>query len=80
MDVPTSYAYWQLRGGRQDAFAEKGFGLAELYIALAPTFRIDFIMPDKRFDVNQFEVIQKRYSDHFPIVADLFLNDSIPLE
>jgi endonuclease/exonuclease/phosphatase family metal-dependent hydrolase len=76
-DVPTSYSYWQLRGGRFDAFAEKGFGVGRTFIAIAPTLRIDYIMPDRRFEVNQFHVIQKRYSDHFPIIADLVLHDSI---
>ena len=79
-DVPTSYPYWQLKGGRYDAFAEKGFGVGRTFIALAPTLRIDYIMPDKRFEVNQFNIIQKRYSDHFPIVADLTLHDSFPAE
>jgi endonuclease/exonuclease/phosphatase family metal-dependent hydrolase len=72
-DVPTSYAYWRLKGAREDAFAEKGFGIGRTFLALAPTLRIDYIMADKRFRVNQFDIIQKRYSDHFPIVADLTL-------
>jgi endonuclease/exonuclease/phosphatase family metal-dependent hydrolase len=79
-DVPTSYAYWQLKGERYDAFAEKGFGVGRTFIALAPTLRIDYILPDKRFGVTQFNVIQKRYSDHFPIVSDLQLRNSIPAE
>lgn len=79
-DVPTSYSYWQLKGNRYDAFAEKGFGVGRTFIALAPTLRIDYIMPDKRFEVKQFDIIQKRYSDHFPIVADLVLRDSVPQE
>lgn len=72
-DVPTSYAYWQLKGERNDAFAEKGFGVGRTFIALAPTLRIDYIMADKRFEVSQFDIIQKRYSDHLPIIADLNL-------
>lgn len=74
-DVPTSYVYWELKGNRADAFAEKGFGVGRTFLALAPTLRIDYILPDKRFFVSQFGIIQKRYSDHFPIVADLKLND-----
>ncbi|MES2645562.1 MAG: endonuclease/exonuclease/phosphatase family protein [Bacteroidota bacterium] len=72
-DVPASYAYWKLKGGRKDAFAEMGFGVGRTFIALAPTLRIDYIMPNKRFAVNQFHIIQKRYSDHLPIVTDLTL-------
>lgn len=77
-DVPTSYAYWELKGERTDAFAEKGFGVGRTFIALAPTLRIDYIMADKRFNVKQFDIIQKRYSDHFPIVADLTLTKTNP--
>jgi endonuclease/exonuclease/phosphatase family metal-dependent hydrolase len=73
-DVPTSYAYWQLKGERNDAFAEMGFGVGRTFIALAPTLRIDYIMPDKRFGIKQFHILQKRYSDHLPIVADLSLS------
>lgn len=73
-DVPTSYAYWKLKGDRNDAFAEKGFGVGRTFLTIAPTLRIDYIIADKRFDVTQFNIIQKRYSDHFPIVADLKLN------
>lgn len=75
-DVPTSYSYWQLKGNRYDAFAEKGFGIGRTFITLAPTLRIDYIMPNKRYRVKQFEIIEKRYSDHYPIVADLQLQDS----
>jgi endonuclease/exonuclease/phosphatase family metal-dependent hydrolase len=77
-DVPTSYAYWELKGERTDAFAEKGFGVGRTFMALAPTLRIDYIMADKRFNVKQFDIIQKRYSDHFPIVADLTLTKTNP--
>jgi endonuclease/exonuclease/phosphatase family metal-dependent hydrolase len=74
-DVPTSYAYWQLRGDRQDAFLEKGFGIGRSFMTLAPSLRIDYIMADERFMVNQFQTINKKYSDHLPLVADISLQE-----
>jgi endonuclease/exonuclease/phosphatase family metal-dependent hydrolase len=73
-DVPTSYAYWQLRGRRSDAFLEAGFGIGRTFVALAPTLRIDYILADERFNVKQFSVLQNRQSDHLALVTDLQLN------
>jgi endonuclease/exonuclease/phosphatase family metal-dependent hydrolase len=72
-DVPTSYAYWKLRGSRKDAFLEKGFGIGRTFLALSPTLRIDYLMADERFVVQQFRVINKRFSDHLPLVMDVAL-------
>ncbi|HSK11909.1 MAG TPA: endonuclease/exonuclease/phosphatase family protein [Phnomibacter sp.] len=72
-DVPGSYAYWKLRGDRKDVFLEKGFGIGRTYIAFAPTLRIDHIFCHPSFSVAQMAVVQRRYSDHLPLVADLRL-------
>jgi endonuclease/exonuclease/phosphatase family metal-dependent hydrolase len=69
--VPNSYAYWQIRGSRRDAFMEQGFGLGRTFISLAPTLRIDYILCDNRLTVNQFTIGNKRYSDHWPVTADI---------
>lgn len=71
--VPNSYAYWQIRGSRRDAFMEDGFGLGRTFISLAPTLRIDYILCDNRFAVDQFTVGNKQYSDHHPVIADIRL-------
>lgn len=71
--VPNSYAYWQIRGSRRDAFIENGFGLGRTFISLAPTLRIDYILCDNRFSVDQFTVGNKNYSDHWPLIADIRL-------
>lgn len=72
-DVPSSYAYWQLRGDRKDAFLEKGFGVGRTFLTLAPTLRIDYILANDRFEVTQFKIGQQQYSDHLPLIADLKL-------
>ena len=74
-DVPTSYAYWKLRGNRKDAFLEKGFGIGRTFIALAPTLRIDYLLTNNRFALSQFTTLQKRFSDHLPLVMDVRLEN-----
>jgi endonuclease/exonuclease/phosphatase family metal-dependent hydrolase len=70
-DVPNSYTYFKVRGGMQDAFLKKGFGIGRTFSALSPTLRIDYIFADKRFRIRQFNRIVKNYSDHYMIVSDL---------
>ncbi|MDR0794385.1 MAG: endonuclease/exonuclease/phosphatase family protein [Chitinophagaceae bacterium] len=70
-DVPGSYTYFHIRNERQDAFLKKGFGIGRTYLSLAPTLRIDYILPDKNFNVLQFDMIDEGLSDHFMLVADL---------
>jgi endonuclease/exonuclease/phosphatase family metal-dependent hydrolase len=72
-DVPNSYAYFHIRGERRDAFLEKGFAIGRTFIALAPTLRIDYILPDPRFEVKQFDMIDEDLSDHIMLVTDLLL-------
>jgi endonuclease/exonuclease/phosphatase family metal-dependent hydrolase len=70
-DVPGSYVYMHIRGYRNDAFLQKSFGIGRTYISLAPTLRIDYILPDQKFTVNQFDMIDEGLSDHIMLVSDL---------
>jgi endonuclease/exonuclease/phosphatase family metal-dependent hydrolase len=70
-DIPNSYAYHTVRGGMQDAFLKKGFGIGRTFSGIFPTLRIDYIFADDAFRVEQFSRILKRHSDHYPILADL---------
>ncbi len=73
-DVPNSYAYETIGKGLQNAFVEKGAGIARTFSTISPTLRIDNIFADKNFTVTQFIRIKKLLSDHFPIIADLILS------
>lgn len=73
-DVPNSYAYRTIGKGLKNAFAEKGTGLGRTFVGISPTLRIDNIFAGSRFDVEQYVRIKKAISDHYPIVADLFLH------
>ena len=72
-DVPNSYTYFTIRGNRQDAFVEKGFGLGRTFVFISPTLRIDYIMADPAFTVLQCKKVKLPYSDHFPVIADFML-------
>jgi endonuclease/exonuclease/phosphatase family metal-dependent hydrolase len=69
--VPNSYAYETIGGGLQNAFVQKGAGIARTFSTISPTLRIDNIFADNDFSVTQFTRIKKLLSDHFPIIADL---------
>jgi len=70
-DVPNSYAYQTIGNNLKNAFEEKGAGLGRTFTGIAPTLRIDNIFMSKTFTVNQFVRIDKKLSDHFPIIADI---------
>lgn len=70
-DVPGSYVYFTIRQKRLDAFLEKGLGIGRSFVSLAPTLRIDYVLPDRNFKVNQFEMIDEGLSDHIMLVTDL---------
>ncbi len=72
-DVPNSYAYFNIRGDRQDAFLKKGFGIGRSFISLAPTLRIDYILPDNNFEVKQFDMVDAQLSDHIMLLAEIRL-------
>ncbi len=75
-DVPNSYAYATIGKGLKNAFAEKGSGIGRTFSGISPTLRIDNIFTDKRFTIEQFTCVQKKLSDHFPIITDIFYNGS----
>jgi endonuclease/exonuclease/phosphatase family metal-dependent hydrolase len=70
-DVPNSNTYFTIKGNLQDAFLKKGSWIGRTFRLISPTLRIDYILADKKFKVNQFDIMHVRYSDHYPIIADL---------
>jgi endonuclease/exonuclease/phosphatase family metal-dependent hydrolase len=72
-DVPNSNTYFNIKGNRQDAFLKQHFGIGRTYIWMAPTLRIDYILPDKNFEVKQFDLVDEDLSDHLMLVSDLKL-------
>jgi len=70
-DVPNSYSYETIGEGLQNAFVQKGVGIARTFSTISPTLRIDNIFADKDFTITQFTRVKKLLSDHFPIIVDL---------
>ncbi|MEO6684297.1 MAG: endonuclease/exonuclease/phosphatase family protein [Ginsengibacter sp.] len=70
-DVPNSSTYFKIKGQLQDAFLKKGTFLGRTFRFLSPTLRIDYILADKSFKVEQFKRLKVPYSDHYGLVTDL---------
>ncbi len=72
-EIANNNAYWKIRGNRQDAFLQRGFGFGKTFNSLSPVLRIDYIMPDNSFEVTQFTLVDEEMSDHKMLVVDLML-------
>jgi endonuclease/exonuclease/phosphatase family metal-dependent hydrolase len=72
-DVPNNFTYFHIRKDWQDVFLATSLGIGRTYLALAPTLRIDYILPDNHFDIHQFDMVDEDLSDHLMLVADLSL-------
>lgn len=68
-DTPLSYTYKTMRHQLKDAFVEAGSGMGITYKGQFPSFRIDYIFYDSTFQIRHYGVEQKRYSDHYPVMA-----------
>jgi endonuclease/exonuclease/phosphatase family metal-dependent hydrolase len=66
-----SWAYHHLKGDLKDSFLEAGEGFGRTYDFIKYPLRIDFILADEKFKVNQFTNFDEHFSDHFPIMARL---------
>ena len=72
-DTPASFAVNQMCKGMKNAFREKGSGLGRTYNGNFPNYQIDYIMVSKQFDVSNYNIVEKRLSDHYPVCSDLLL-------
>ncbi len=72
-DTPTSFAVSQMAKGLKNAFGEKGVGLGRTYNGDFPNYQIDYVLASNQFDVRSYHIVEKKLSDHYPIVSDLVL-------
>ncbi len=72
-DTPLSYAVNHLSRGMQNAFRLRGRGWGETYNGAFPNFQIDYILASKELAVHRYQVVKRRFSDHYPVWADLSL-------
>jgi vancomycin resistance protein VanJ len=69
-----SYVYKEIKGDLVDAFGAAGNGFGRTFDFKYFPIRIDFILVDKAFTINNFKTYDKKYSDHFPILTKVSLH------
>ena len=69
-DTPVSYTYHTMSKGLDDAFVRAGSGTGDTYLGRL-SFRIDYILYSGEFKALDFEKVEARLSDHYPIMAIL---------
>lgn len=72
-DTPSSFAVNEMSKGLKNAFIEKGSGFGKTYNGDFPNFQIDYIMTTTGFKVLNYDIVEKRLSDHYPVISDLEL-------
>ena len=70
-DNPMSYTYFRLMKGRKDSFVEAGKGFGATYYTFWPFIRIDYILYPKHFETVSNSIPRLKYSDHYPVIADI---------
>ncbi len=73
-DTPVSYTYQKISKDMNDVHVSLGFGFGRTYSKIIPTLRIDYLFLDPSFNANSYKVIEKEYSDHYPIVSTFSLS------
>jgi endonuclease/exonuclease/phosphatase family metal-dependent hydrolase len=68
-DSPFSYTYRRMRGKLSDSFIEAGNGMGNTYARKFPSFRIDYLLHDSKFECVEYNKYKVYYSDHFPIIG-----------
>ena len=72
-DTPSSYTYQVLSRDMKDSFKKAGNGLiGNTFRGNLPSFRIDYILFDKKFEAYNYEKFNISLSDHYPI--SVFIN------
>lgn len=75
-DVPSSYAYTTVKGKLKDAFAETGTGFGWTFNERFYHFRIDYVFYDSSaFTPVLYKTDKVNYSDHYPVLCTLNIND-----
>ena len=68
-----SYVYKHIKGDYQDTFEVAGSGFGRTFDFKFFPIRIDFILADNSFDINEFKNYKEKLSDHYPILAKVSL-------
>lgn len=74
-DTPASYSFNIISRGLKNAFREKGNGIGVTYNGAFPNFQIDYLLCSDEFEVCDYKIIKKKYSDHYPVKAAFKLSN-----
>ena len=69
-----SFVYRKVKGNLVDAFESAGSGFGRTYDFKYFPVRIDFILIDESFKINNFITYTEKLSDHFPILTKVSLH------
>ncbi|WP_377131189.1 endonuclease/exonuclease/phosphatase family protein [Rufibacter roseus] len=72
-DPPASFTYNKISKGLEDAFVKTGWGVGNTYNGLYPILRIDYLLHSPEFSSSGYRTIRQNLSDHYPILADIWL-------
>lgn len=72
-DSPTSYSYNIIRGKMKDAFMESAMGMSRTYIGKMPSFRIDYILHDPKWNSYNYKTNTINFSDHKMISCSIVI-------
>lgn len=70
-----SYVYREIRGDLKDTFKDAGNGFGRTYNFKFFPIRIDFVLADNVFKVNAFKTYNVEFSDHYPVMAKVSLEE-----
>jgi len=73
-DGPLTYTYFSIAKNLKDSFATNGKYPGYTWNKFNIRQRIDYILYDKNVDCVAHKVIEKEFSDHFPVVAEFSLD------
>ncbi len=68
-DSPISYTYYKMSKTLNDTFREVGIGIANTYMGLIPSYRIDYILHSKHLKAIRYSSPRVNYSDHYPVIG-----------
>ncbi len=73
-DTPVSYSYSKIKGDLQDGFKYGKVGFGETYPEI-PILRIDHTFLSNDFQINDYEIVKEKISDHYPIITTVQLKE-----
>lgn len=74
-DIPSSFVYRILASRMEDAFVQSANGMAYTYAGKLPFLHIDQILMSPHLLASNTYVSRVKYSDHFPVIADIFIKE-----